>query len=70
LTQVIENSHTCYNGDRTHVHAWGAGCGECPACELRKKGFEEFINNKEVKAEEVKAEEVRKNNILNVKKFG
>jgi 7-cyano-7-deazaguanine synthase len=65
LQQVVEDSHTCYNGVREIMHEWGMGCGECPACELRKKGFEEFINDKEVKAEVV-----RKNNILNVKKFG
>ncbi len=39
---VIEDSHTCYNGDRTTLHDWGYGCGECPACELRSKGFTEF----------------------------
>jgi len=41
LVQVIvEDSHTCYRGDRTHRHDWGYGCGECPACELRAAGFE------------------------------
>lgn len=39
---VIEDSHTCYNGDRTTLHDWGYGCGECPACELRSKGYTEF----------------------------
>jgi 7-cyano-7-deazaguanine synthase len=43
LDEVIEHSHTCYNGDRTHRHDYGYGCGECPACQLRKKGFEEFL---------------------------
>ena len=42
LDEVIEHSHTCYNGDREHRHDWGYGCGECPACVLRKKGFEGF----------------------------
>jgi 7-cyano-7-deazaguanine synthase len=42
LSSVIEDSHTCYEGDRTHLHAWGYGCGSCPACLLRKKGFEEY----------------------------
>jgi 7-cyano-7-deazaguanine synthase len=37
---IIEHSHTCYEGDRTHRHAWGYGCGECPACELRAKGWD------------------------------
>ncbi len=36
---VIEASHTCDRGDRTHHHAWGYGCGECPACELGAAGF-------------------------------
>jgi len=42
LEIVLEDSHTCYRGDRLHRHAWGYGCGECPACKLRKKGFEEY----------------------------
>ena len=36
---VIENTHTCYVGDRSTRHDWGYGCGECPACDLREKGF-------------------------------
>ena len=36
---IIEHSHTCYQGDREHRHAWGYGCGACPACELRGGGF-------------------------------
>ena len=40
---IIENSHTCYQGDRTHRHAWGYGCGECPACELRAAGYAEWV---------------------------
>lgn len=36
---VIAHSHTCYLGDRTQRHAWGYGCGTCPACQLRAKGF-------------------------------
>jgi len=39
---VIEKSHTCYLGDRTHRHAWGYGCGECPACTLRAKGYAQW----------------------------
>ncbi len=42
LDAVIEHSHTCYEGNRVDFHAWGYGCGSCPACELRKKGYEEF----------------------------
>jgi 7-cyano-7-deazaguanine synthase len=36
---VIERTHTCYRGDREHVHPWGRGCGSCPACQLRADGF-------------------------------
>ena len=36
---IIEHTHTCYLGDRVHRHAWGYGCGECPACDLRAKGY-------------------------------
>jgi 7-cyano-7-deazaguanine synthase len=38
---TVRESHTCYTGDRT-PHAWGAGCGTCPACELRAKGWYEW----------------------------
>ncbi len=37
---VREETHTCYLGERTTRHAWGWGCGECPACQLRAKGWE------------------------------
>ncbi|KAI96039.1 7-cyano-7-deazaguanine synthase [Rhodomicrobium udaipurense JA643] len=36
---VAEHSHTCYKGDRDHRHEWGYGCGTCPACDLRAKGY-------------------------------
>lgn len=36
---IVEHSHTCYEGDRRNRHDWGYGCGACPACELRAKGF-------------------------------
>jgi 7-cyano-7-deazaguanine synthase len=39
---IIEETHTCYLGDRTHRHEWGYGCGECPACDLRAKGWEKW----------------------------
>jgi 7-cyano-7-deazaguanine synthase len=40
LVELIkEETHTCYLGDRSTRHAWGYGCGTCPACELRAKGF-------------------------------
>lgn len=40
---ILEDSHTCYLGDRTHRHPWGYGCGTCPACELRARGWEGFV---------------------------
>ena len=39
---IRDDTHTCYAGDRTHRHDWGYGCGACPACELRAKGYREF----------------------------
>jgi 7-cyano-7-deazaguanine synthase len=36
---LVEETHTCYLGDRSRRHAWGYGCGECPACRLRAQGF-------------------------------
>ncbi|MDR6533804.1 7-cyano-7-deazaguanine synthase [Caulobacter rhizosphaerae] len=39
---IVVESHTCYQGDRGELHAWGHGCGECPACELRQRGYEEW----------------------------
>ena len=37
---IIAHTHTCYLGDREHRHAWGYGCGECPACVLRARGYD------------------------------
>ena len=43
LTQlIVEHSHTCYLGQRGLRHAWGHGCGDCPACNLRRSGFERW----------------------------
>ena len=39
LDLVVEDSHSCYLGDRSRRHAWGYGCGHCPACDLRSRGF-------------------------------
>ena len=38
---IVHDSHTCYQGTRT-PHAWGAGCGQCPACQLRASGWERW----------------------------
>ena len=43
LTEVLALSHTCYNGDHETLHDWGYGCGNCPACELRAKGWEAYL---------------------------
>src|SRR4051812_48246705 len=44
LVELIgEESHSCYQGDREHRHDWGYGCGDCPACDLRRNGWEAFI---------------------------
>jgi 7-cyano-7-deazaguanine synthase len=39
---VREETHSCYRGDRVHRHSWGYGCGDCPACALRRAGWEAF----------------------------
>ncbi len=43
---IVAETVTCYQGDRTKAHAWGTGCGQCPACELRRKGWEEWHSAK------------------------
>ena len=43
---IIEHTHTCYRGDRTHRHDWGYGCGTCPACELRANGYAKWLKSK------------------------
>jgi 7-cyano-7-deazaguanine synthase len=40
---IREHSHTCYLGERGARHDWGFGCGECPACSLRAKGWREHV---------------------------
>lgn len=42
---VCETTHTCYVGDRSVRHAWGYGCGQCPACELRARGYAQYREN-------------------------
>lgn len=46
LETVINDTHTCYNGDHSTKHDWGFGCGECPACNLRQAGYEVYTENK------------------------
>jgi 7-cyano-7-deazaguanine synthase len=45
ISEVVTLSHTCYNGNHSTINEWGYGCGECPACKLREKGFDEFKKN-------------------------
>jgi 7-cyano-7-deazaguanine synthase len=43
LVELIRHeTHTCYLGVRDTLHAWGYGCGTCPACELRARGYAQF----------------------------
>ncbi len=42
LETTVELTHTCYRGDRIHRHEWGFGCGDCPACALRRAGWDRF----------------------------
>jgi 7-cyano-7-deazaguanine synthase len=37
---LLEHTHTCYLADRGPRNDWGYGCGDCPACDLRKRGYE------------------------------
>ena len=41
---LVEDTHTCYLGDRSRRHDWGYGCGTCPACRLRAEGFAKWIS--------------------------
>jgi 7-cyano-7-deazaguanine synthase len=43
---IVEDTHTCYLGIRSRRHAWGYGCGHCPACSLRAKGWETWQGQK------------------------
>lgn len=39
---IAKETHTCYEGDHVSEHDWGYGCGQCPACVLREKGWKEY----------------------------
>jgi 7-cyano-7-deazaguanine synthase len=39
---IVEETHTCYLGERGALHPWGHGCGTCPACQLRARGYDEW----------------------------
>jgi 7-cyano-7-deazaguanine synthase len=42
---IVQDTHSCYLGERATRHEWGYGCGHCPACELRRKGWEGFMRS-------------------------
>jgi 7-cyano-7-deazaguanine synthase len=47
LVELIRtDTHTCYLGERGVLHAWGHGCGTCPACELRARGYTDYLATK------------------------
>jgi 7-cyano-7-deazaguanine synthase len=47
LVDIIrQDTHTCYRGERGALHPWGHGCGACPACELRAKGYAAWTEGK------------------------
>jgi 7-cyano-7-deazaguanine synthase len=45
---LVEDTHTCYLGDRSRRHDWGYGCGTCPACRLRADGFTKWKTERKV----------------------
>ena len=40
---IVAQTHSCYLGDRSHRHPWGFGCGTCPACQLRARGWQDYV---------------------------
>jgi 7-cyano-7-deazaguanine synthase len=44
LDVLVKLSHTCYNGDHKTKWDWGFGCGNCPACQTREAGWDEFMD--------------------------
>ncbi len=49
LVELVRvETHTCYVGERAELHEWGFGCGECPACKLRRRGYEAYRNGEQV----------------------
>jgi len=45
LDLVVKHTHTCYLGDRSRRHEWGYGCGLCPACDLRRAGYNAWVHS-------------------------
>ena len=46
VAAVVEHTHSCYLGDRSKRHPWGYGCGTCPACELRARGWHHYAQER------------------------
>jgi 7-cyano-7-deazaguanine synthase len=46
LELIVDETHSCYLGDRSIRHDWGYGCGACPACELRAAGWRKFLQQR------------------------
>ncbi len=42
VSMIVQETHSCYVGDHSTFHEWGYGCGCCPACELRRTGYERY----------------------------
>lgn len=47
---IVNDTHTCYRGEHDTLHSWGYGCGDCPACDERRKGFEQAFADATVEA--------------------
>jgi 7-cyano-7-deazaguanine synthase len=46
VAAVVEHTHSCYLGQRSTRHPWGYGCGACPACELRARGWTAYVSER------------------------
>ncbi|MBR0682386.1 7-cyano-7-deazaguanine synthase QueC [Roseomonas eburnea] len=46
VAALVEHTHSCYLGERSTRHPWGYGCGTCPACELRARGWTEYVSER------------------------
>jgi 7-cyano-7-deazaguanine synthase len=46
LDVIVEDTHSCYLGERSRRRDWGYGCGECPACRLRAQGWRKFVEDR------------------------
>ncbi|MDT3686955.1 MAG: 7-cyano-7-deazaguanine synthase QueC [Pseudorhodoplanes sp.] len=46
LDVIVEDTHSCYLGDRSRRQDWGYGCGDCPACRLRAEGWWKFVEDR------------------------